>query len=405
MSWLLLLFGVFSFAMAANVIRPIYRHPKYMVYSFLFGWLAGELALHVIAFELALLLLVVLFGSLSGWLDTVSLLLIVGSWILLAYHYFSGFSSSAPFVSSMVSEQGSHNTSQLSWHRILRPIYHLKDRDLVVDKNIVYREIDGLNLKLDIRRRDRNVSNAPVLLQIHGGAWTLGYGSKNEQGLPLMQRMAQDGWVCVSIDYRLSPKATFPDHIIDCKYALAWVKDHIAEYGGNPNFIVVTGGSAGGHLSSLLALSVNEDRFHEGLEGRDLSVQGCVPFYGIYDLLDEKGLQNSVGLEIVMRKSIIKQTKQENPELYRYMSPISHIHADAPPFLVVHGDKDSLTSFAEAEHFTQVLNEVSHRDAKFVAIKGAQHAFEMFPSLRAEIVISGVAAELRAWYAEYCQRT
>ena len=74
-------------------------------------------------------------------------------------------------------------------------------------------------------------------------------GSKNEQALPLMNHMALRGWICVSTDYRLSPTSTFPEAIIDCKEALAWIKENIAEYGGDPEFIVVTGGSAGGHLS------------------------------------------------------------------------------------------------------------------------------------------------------------
>ena len=121
------------------------------------------------------------------------------------------------------------------------------------------------------------------------------------------------------------------------------------EPGSNPDFIVVTGGSAGGHLSSLLALSSAAPEFVDAKNSefdwseQDLTVQGCVPFYGIYDLLDERKLQKSVGLDIIMRKSIIKETKIQNPDLYKLISPVSHIGEHAPPFLIVHGDKDSLT--------------------------------------------------------------
>ena len=77
----------------------------------------------------------------------------------------------------------------------------------------------------------------PVLLQVHGGAWVI--GEKEQQAKPLMYHMAQRGWVCVAINYRLSPKAAFPAHIVDVKKAIAWIREHIGEYGGNPDFIVV----------------------------------------------------------------------------------------------------------------------------------------------------------------------
>jgi len=401
MSIVFFVFSLLCLGLAANVLWPRYRHPKYMVYSFLFGWPVGELALHVIAVELLLTAAYIALAGLEGVLDSASLLLLGGSWILLSYHYFSAFSVVSRF-SNLDGDLAKHTpVSSVNWKRILRPRYALRDKDLVVDKDIVYRQIDGFNLKLDIRRANTRLSNAPVLVQIHGGGWTYGYGSKNEQALPLMQTLARQGWVTVSIDYRLSPKATFPDHIVDCEHALDWVKENIAEYGGNPDYIILTGGSAGGHLSSLLALSAVHQRFDETLADRDLSVQGCVPFYGVYDLLDDHNLRKSVGLDIVMRKSIIKQTKTENPDLYKRMSPINHITKDAPPFIVVHGTKDSLTSFDEAIHFTNTLKEQADAQVTFLAIDGAQHAFDIFPSLRSELVLHNLVGLLNAQYSNY----
>ena len=103
-----------------------------------------------------------------------------------------------------------------------------------------------------------------MLVYIHGGAWVI--GDKREQGIPMMHELAQRGWVCVAINYRLSPRATWPAHIVDCKRAVAWVREHIAEYGGDPGFIAVSGGSAGGHLSALLALTPNEPEWQPGFE-------------------------------------------------------------------------------------------------------------------------------------------
>ena len=123
-------------------------------------------------------------------------------------------------------------------------------RSVAVRSNIDYVGDGARSHRLDIIRRRLNPPSAgPVLVYIHGGAWVI--GDKREQGLPLLHELARRGWVSVTINYRLSPKATWPDHIVDCKRAVAWVKDHIADYGGDPGFIAVSGGSAGGHLSAL----------------------------------------------------------------------------------------------------------------------------------------------------------
>jgi acetyl esterase/lipase len=119
------------------------------------------------------------------------------------------------------------------------------------------------------------------MVYIHGGAWII--GEKREQGKPMMYELVARGWVCVAINYRLSPKATWPDHIVDAKRAVAWVKEHIAEYGGDPSFVAVSGGSAGGHLCALLALSAGDPTFQPGFEEADTSVEACVPFYGVMD--------------------------------------------------------------------------------------------------------------------------
>ncbi|PRC60832.1 esterase, partial [Mycobacterium sp. ITM-2017-0098] len=81
------------------------------------------------------------------------------------------------------------------------------------------------------------------------------------------------GWICVSIDYRVSPRNTWPDHIVDVKRALAWIKEHIAEYGGDRNFVAIAGTSAGGHLAALAGLTANDPELQGDLpEGSDTSV-------------------------------------------------------------------------------------------------------------------------------------
>ncbi len=92
-----------------------------------------------------------------------------------------------------------------------------------------------------------------------------------------MSHLAARGWICVSIGYRVSPMHTWPDHIVDVKRALAWVKENIAHYGGDPDFVAITGGSAGGHLSTLAALTPNDPAFQPGFEDADTSGVASVP--------------------------------------------------------------------------------------------------------------------------------
>ena len=153
----------------------------------------------------------------------------------------------------------------------------------------------GRRARLDIyRAKDVDLENAPVLVQVHGGGWTV--GNKEHQGLLLMNRMAQRGWICVAMNYRLAPRHPFPAQIIDVKRAIAWTRANIAAYGGDPSYLVVTGGSAGGHLAALAALTPGEPEYQPGFEHADTSVAGCVPFYGVYDMAGITGDKNAIGL-------------------------------------------------------------------------------------------------------------
>ena len=128
---------------------------------------------------------------------------------------------------------------------------------------------------------------APVVLQVPGGAWAI--GMRRPQAYPMLSHLAEHGWICVSIAYRVSPRNTWPAHIVDVKRALAWVKENIADYGGDPDFVAITGGSAGGHLTALAALTPNEPEWQPGFEDADTSVVAAVPIYGRYDWFTTQG--------------------------------------------------------------------------------------------------------------------
>jgi acetyl esterase/lipase len=222
-------------------------------------------------------------------------------------------------------------------------------------------------------------------------------GAKHQQALPLMNYLASRGWLCVACNYRLSPKAAFPAHIVDVKRSLAWIRDHAAAYGGNPDFLAVTGGSAGGHLAALAALTPNYSPWQPGFEQADTRVSAAVPFYGVYDLLDRDGIRVGMSMESVLSKYVMQCTPEENREFWELASPLSHVCAEAPPMFVLQGTHDSLVWVEEARTFVNRLRAASDQVVAYGELPGAQHAFEVFHSVRTDHTVVAAAA-----FLEWC---
>jgi acetyl esterase/lipase len=245
--------------------------------------------------------------------------------------------------------------------------------------------------RLDVyRSRLAPPERAPVMVYVHGGGWVI--GDKREQGKPMMFELVARGWVCVAINYRLSPKATWPDHIVDVKRALAWVKEHVGEYGGDPEFVAISGGSAGGHLCALAALTAGDPVFQPGFEGADTSVQAAVPFYGVMDLTSdpEGSAVFGPGLVEMLEKTVMKVKEADHPEVFRNASPTYRVQPDAPPFFVLQGTNDTLVPVETARRFVARLRAVSRSPVAYAEFPLAQHAFDVLASLRTQASTSAV---------------
>lgn len=375
----------------ANARTPISRTGRASVLSFFPGWLTSELPIHVIGWQVAATVVWARRGALrspKGWL---ALALSGASWFTLAKIWKQSTESGAVFEGALTEGLGDElvagaipgvDTPDIKLVRkrlVAGPVARYKSR-YVAERNLSYGDAGRRN-RLDVwRRADLPLDGrAPVLLQVHGGAWVI--GNKEQQALPLLAHMAEHGWVCVSINYRLSPRATWPDHIVDVKRALAWIKANIADHGGDPDFVAITGGSAGGHLSSLAALTANEPMFQPGFEEADTSVVAAVPFYGVYDWTNRDGSGRS-DMDEMLARLILKTTKEESPEVWNDASTMSWVSADAPPFFVVHGTNDSLVPVEQARSFVAMLRAESKSPVAYAELPGAQHAFEVFDSPR-----------------------
>jgi acetyl esterase/lipase len=393
MSWVLLIAGALGVLYAINALAPRKGHPAVFLWSFFASWITIELVWHHLAFGILLAWVLVANGALDQPVGVVGLALMVVTVAILASIAWSTRRTVVSMRGALEDLDPGPDAPPFPRSHVVLPFLMKHRKGVRVRRNVPFARVAGKVLRLDVTIPSAPAPGGgrlrPALMQIHGGAWV--FGDKREQGLPLLGHMAAQGWVGVNVNYRLSPGATFPDHLVDLKRGLAWIREHADELEIDPDFICVTGGSAGGHLASLMALTQNEPRYQPGFEDADTSLAAAVPFYGVYDFTPDGTL--GADREIYskfLEPIVIKAFVDDEPERFRDASPVHHVHADAPPFFAIHGDKDTLAPVEDARAFVARLRAVSKQPVLYAEMQGAQHAFEIFPSPRAARVIEGV---------------
>jgi acetyl esterase/lipase len=256
--------------------------------------------------------------------------------------------------------------------------FAIRSRDVEHVANISYGEA-GKYQQLDLYRPRSRRTNGRVLIHFHGGAFV--GGKKNHDALPLLYRLASHGWVCISANYRLRPAVTLTEQVSDAKRVIAWVRVHGLEYGANPAAIFIAGNSAGATVAALAALTFDDPGLRPSFEDANTSLSGAILLYGFYDWPDTSSTWSPVGCE--------QDELPPTPPLHRACT-------DAPPFFVLHGDRDTMLPSAKARLFAQNLRSTSHNPVVYAELPGAEHNFDLFHSIRAEAVINGIEAFV-AW--------
>jgi acetyl esterase/lipase len=408
MATALLIVGIVCLLHAINALAPS-KSRLLQIPSFFASWLTIELAPWWLFWEVVAGAALVAGGALEETRGWIGLVLLAVSAVLLVAIILRARRTNLHLAEAdgAIELDPAHSPQPFPRSSVIFPFVRMRHRDGVTRvRNVDFgegRTAKGkpVRLRLDVTRptEARPGDRRPGILQIHGGAWIL--GDKREQGIPLLNHLAANGWVGINANYRLSPRVAAPEHLIDCKKAIAWWREHADELGGDPDFLCVTGGSAGGHLTALVALTPNDPRYQPGFEGVDTSVDAAVPFYGVYDFTNRGGHWHEDTVRLFIEPRVMQKRLLEHPEAFADYSPMDQIRPDAPPFFVIHGSLDTLAPVEDAREFVSRLRDVSAAPVLYAEMAGAQHAFEIFPSYRAARVIEAVERFLHSVHVAY----
>jgi acetyl esterase/lipase len=237
---------------------------------------------------------------------------------------------------------------------------------------------DGLTL--DLIGPEPAATSGPVLVYVHGGGWT--GGDPQRQARDLYHAAALEGWTSVSVRYPFTPDVDVEHQVDIVKAAVKWVRAELPDRGVEPTHVVVAGGSAGGHLAAMAALTAGHE--HE-------QVDACIGIYGVYDMANRNQTR---AYWAKTKREVMLASVDEAPDRYRAVSPLDQIHDGSPPMLIVHGTHDTLVPVGEGEQFVAALR-AAGRPVDFVPVYGAQHAFDALSSITSRTAAAVITTWLR----------
>ncbi|HIS68866.1 MAG TPA: alpha/beta hydrolase [Candidatus Gallacutalibacter stercoravium] len=252
---------------------------------------------------------------------------------------------------------------------------------LRLEEGVVYHEVDGCQLCLDLlycpgplscQNGAAQAPLKPILLWIHGGAWSgLDRNCRPEESLITL---AKAGFLVASADYRLMQQSPFPAQIQDCQAAVDWLRANALRYHADAARVGVWGESAGGHLCALLGLSGGSDIFSPGKVFSP--VAAVCDWYGPSDFLHDYDYEAQPDLLTLIKNLLTTKPLplQELASLAAWASPVTHVKEGAPPFLIMHGTTDDLVPIAQSQRLYQALKEKGVA-VQYQAIQGQGHGF------------------------------
>src|SRR5437762_12571834 len=234
-----------------------------------------------------------------------------------------------------------------------------------VTPNITYLTANNFEAKLDVYSRSDSTTPQPTLIWIHGGGWT--GGTKESATFSLLPYMEM-GWNVVNVEYRLAKISLAPAAVEDCLWALRWVIRNAKQYGFDTSKLVVSGGSAGGHLAlttAMIPASEGMDRECPGTE--ELKVAAVVDWYGITDVVDLLDGANMKTYAVQWLGSLPNRV-----EVAKRVSPLTYVRPGIPPVISIQGDQDPTVPYDHSVRLQDALKKVAV-DGELITIPGGKH--------------------------------
>ncbi len=233
-------------------------------------------------------------------------------------------------------------------HPFITPIEPLKSKEIKYKEDVVYKKTTTSKLKLDVYLPKGNCKTSyPAVLLIHGGGWLT--GSKENERV-MAQHLALNGYVGISVSYRLGFEAPYPAGVIDLKDAIRWMRKNAKKYQINPNKIAVLGASAGAQLAGLLAVTPNTSLYKPNSKISD-AVQAYVNVDGIVSFIHPEASAESKSGKVSMAGIWLDGEKEENFKNWKEASPLEYVDEHAPPTLFInsaqprfHAGRDAMIS-------------------------------------------------------------
>lgn len=231
--------------------------------------------------------------------------------------------------------------------------------------DITYQTANNHSVKLDVWYRHDVKTPSPTLVFIHGGGWV--FGSKEGSVLNFLPYMEM-GWTIVNVEYRMASQSLAPAAVEDTRCALRWVFRNAKQYNFDTSKIVLTGQSAGGHLSLITGMLPAGTGLDNNCYGdEELKVAAIINWYGISDVNDLIAGKNLKNYAVMWMGS-----QSNASEIAKKVSPLTYVRAGLPPILTVHGDSDSVVPYSQSVRLHEALDKAKVTN-KLITIKGGDH--------------------------------
>jgi len=234
-----------------------------------------------------------------------------------------------------------------------------------VQENIVYNVANNTQLKLDVWFPNASTSPTPTLVYYHGGGWIFGTKEGSVlQFLPFLEK----GWRVVNVEYRMASNSLAPAAVEDTRCALRWVFRNAKQQNFDTSKIVLTGHSAGGHLSLITGMLPNGGPLDNACDGNEeLKVAAIINWFGITDVNDIITGTNRKNYGVMWMGS-----QRDANEIAKSVSPLTYVRRGLPPILTIHGDKDDVVPYSHATRLKEALEKAGVRN-KLHTVEGAGH--------------------------------